>query len=162
MDFRPDVAMMSVAGSPSETWQACRRESSNRTSYLTAWEHHWEKVDVLPTSSPWFLRNGLRSQRTRDGYVQANHLTCCWINFAKPCRFCSSRLAPFAICSAALRLDSTTGCAAFRQQSPQIAFTRCNEKHKSRKLTKIGLSFGGGFPLQGAGYGDAGAFRKSA
>ena len=80
----------------------------------------------------------------------------------RSCRFCSSRLAPFAICSAALRLDSTTGCAAFRQQSPQIAFTRCNEKHKSRKLTKIGLSFGGGFPLQGAGYGDAGAFRKSA
>ena len=35
-------------------------------------------------------------------------------------------------------------------------------KDKSRKLAKIGLSFGGGFPLQGAGYGDAGAFRKSA
>ena len=90
---------------------------------------------------PWFLRNGLRSQRTRDGYVQANHLTCCWINFARlrSCRFCSSRLAPFAICSAALRLDSTTGCAAFRQQSPQIAFTRCNEKTKAANLPRLGL-----------------------
>ena len=42
------------------------------------------------------------------------------------------------------------------------SFHSMQRKDKSRKLTKIGLSFGGGFPLQGAGYGDAGAFRKSA
>jgi hypothetical protein len=42
------------------------------------------------------------------------------------------------------------------------SFHSMQRKDKSRKLNKIGLSFGGGFPLQGAGYGDAGAFRKSA
>jgi hypothetical protein len=66
------------------------------------------------------------------------------------------------ICSVALRLDSTTELCSISATAASNSFHSMQRKDKSRKLNKIGLSFGGGFPLQGAGYGDGGAFRKSA
>ena len=69
-----------------------------------------------------------------------------------------------AIChllsGAAIRFND--GLCSISATVASNSFHSMQRKDKSRKLTKIGLSFGGGFPLQGAGYGDAGAFRKSA
>jgi hypothetical protein len=63
---------------------------------------------------PNIVSNGLGTSLGKGGFDEVDYahsvpemanLTCCCINFARlrSCRFCSSRLAPSAICSAALR-----------------------------------------------------------
>src|SRR4051794_6694086 len=76
MDFRGDlVAVMSVAGSPSRTYEICGRETSNPPSYRAAGEQRWAKVDGLPPSSPGFEQR-FPLTLSRVGHVDTNHLTC--------------------------------------------------------------------------------------